>query len=181
MPEVEVILVDTADRPLGKMAKGEAHIRGLLHRAITIYVFNSQGELLLQRRAGDKYHCAGLWSNTTCGHPLPGEATPDAAKRRLAQEMGLALSLTPVFTLYYNLPVGSGMSEHEYGHVFFACSDTQPRLNPQEADAWRYAALPDIAQAMTHQPQQFTPWFLHTFPRIPQQAAAFLANRTAPV
>ncbi|OON40950.1 isopentenyl-diphosphate delta-isomerase [Izhakiella australiensis] len=181
MSEIEVILVDAADRPLGKMEKLAAHTQGILHRAISVYVFNSRGELMLQRRASDKYHCAGLWSNTTCGHPLPQEATADAAQRRLYEEMGLRAQLTPVFELYYNLALGNGMSEHEYGHVFFACSDRLPCLNPQEADGWRYAALADIADDIAKNPRQFTPWFLHTFPRIPAQAAAFLAGNAATV
>ncbi|SFM88323.1 isopentenyl-diphosphate delta-isomerase [Izhakiella capsodis] len=177
MSAVDVILVDEADRPLGTMEKLEAHTKGLLHRAISVYVFNRQGELMLQRRASDKYHCAGLWSNTTCGHPLPQESNAHAAQRRLREEMGLSLPLTPIFELRYNLALGNGMSEHEYGHVFFACSDEHPCLNPQEADAWRYASLPDLANAIAQDPQPFTPWFLYTFPRIPTLAAAFFAGK----
>lgn len=167
MSAIEVILVDHLDRPTGKMEKLEVHEKGLLHRAVTVYVFNSSGELLLQRRASDKYHCAGLWSNTTCGHPYPAEPTQQAAERRLFEEMGLELSLTPVFELSYNLPLSNGLIEHEYGHVYFAVSDDQPTPNPQEADDWRYRSVGDIQRAMLDEPQQFTPWFLYTFPRIP--------------
>jgi len=167
MSAIEVILVDHLDRPTGKMEKLEVHEKGLLHRAVTVYVFNSSGELLLQRRASDKYHCGGLWSNTTCGHPYPAEPTQQAAERRLFEEMGLELSLTPVFELSYNLPLSNGLIEHEYGHVYFAISDDQPTPNPQEAEDWRYLSVGDIQRAMLDEPQQFTPWFLYTFPRIP--------------
>ncbi|CRH37655.1 hypothetical protein BN1184_AQ_00620 [Pantoea ananatis] len=118
MSAIEVILVDHLDRPTGKMEKLEVHEKGLLHRAVTVYVFNTRQELLLQRRASDKYHCGGLWSNTCCGHPYPHESTKEAAERRLREEMGMILSLTPVFELSYNLPLSNGLTEHEYGHAF---------------------------------------------------------------
>lgn len=175
MSAIEVILVDHLDRPTGKMEKLEVHEKGLLHRAVTVYVFNSRQELLLQRRASDKYHCGGLWSNTCCGHPYPHESTQDAAERRLREEMGMEVSLTPMFELSYNLPLSNGLTEHEYGHVFFAVCDRLPQLNPQEADAFDYRSLATIERQMRQQPQQFTPWFLHTFPRIPAHLDAFPA------
>ncbi len=173
MPAIEVILVDHLDRPTGKMEKLEVHEKGLLHRAVTVYVFNSRHELLLQRRANGKYHCGGLWSNTCCGHPYPQESTRDAAERRLREEMGMQLALTPVFELSYNLPLSNGLTEHEYGHVFFAISDVEPQLNPEEADAWCYRSIAQIQQEMQEDPEQFTPWFLHTFPRIPNTLGDF--------
>ncbi|AVV37146.1 isopentenyl-diphosphate Delta-isomerase [Pantoea vagans] len=173
MSAIEVILVDHLDRPTGKMEKLEVHEKGLLHRAVTVYVFNSRQELLLQRRASDKYHCGGLWSNTCCGHPYPHESTRDAAERRLREEMGMIVTLTPVFELSYNLKLSNGLTEHEYGHVFFAVCDSLPQLNPQEADAFDYRPMALIEEQMQQQPQQFTPWFLHTFPRIPDYLEQF--------
>lgn len=173
MSAIEVILVDHLDRPTGKMEKLEVHEKGLLHRAVTVYVFNSRQELLLQRRASEKYHCGGLWSNTCCGHPYPHESTQDAAERRLREEMGMNVSLTPMFELSYNLPLSNGLTEHEYGHVFFAVCDALPHLNPEEADAFEYRAMEKIQQQMEQNPQQFTPWFLYTFPRIPAYIDAF--------
>lgn len=120
MSAIEVILVDKNDIPTGKMEKLEVHEKGLLHRAVTVYVFNRKGEFLLQRRAASKYHCGGLWSNTCCGHPFPGEGTQQAAERRLREEMGLSISLQPVFEISYNMPLNNGLTEHEYGHVFSA-------------------------------------------------------------
>lgn len=177
MSAIEVILVDRHDRPTGKMEKLEAHEKGLLHRAITVYVFNSRHQLLLQQRASGKYHCGGLWSNSTCGHPYPGEPTQHAAERRLQEEMGLTLTLQPVFELSYNLPLSNGLIEHEYGHVFFALSDQTPQANPLEADGWRYASMPELAAEIERFPQRFTPWFLHTFARIPAEFSRFLAGR----
>lgn len=173
MSAIEVILVDHLDRPTGKMEKLEVHEKGLLHRAVTVYVFNSRQELLLQRRASDKYHCGGLWSNTCCGHPYPHESTRDAAERRLREEMGMVVTLTPVFELSYNLKLSNGLTEHEYGHVFFAVCDSLPQLNPQEADAFDYRPMALIEEQMQQQPEQFTPWFLHTFRRIPDYLEQF--------
>jgi len=177
MSAIEVILVDRHDRPTGRMEKLEVHEKGLLHRAVTIYVFNSRHQLLLQQRASGKYHCGGLWSNTTCGHPYPQELTQHAAERRLQEEMGMCLKLHPVFELSYNLPMGNGLTEHEYGHVYFAFSDALPRPDPAEADGWRYASLAAIQKEMQAQPQRFTPWFLHTFSRIPAAFKAFTAQQ----
>ncbi|WP_455865221.1 isopentenyl-diphosphate Delta-isomerase [Pantoea agglomerans] len=179
MSAIEVILVDRHDRPIGRMEKLEVHQKGLLHRAVTVYVFNSRHQLLLQQRATGKYHCGGLWSNTTCGHPFPQESTQHAAERRLREEMGMRLSLDPAFELSYNLPMGNGLTEHEYGHVFFAFSDEQPQPNPEEAGGWRYASLNEIEQEMQRYPERFTPWFLHTFARIPPAFKQFTAQQLA--
>ncbi|QHM76130.1 Isopentenyl-diphosphate Delta-isomerase [Mixta theicola] len=179
MSAIEVILVDHLDRPTGKMEKLEVHQKGLLHRAVTVYVFNRRHELLLQRRASGKYHCGGLWSNTCCGHPFPQESTRAAAERRLYEEMGLRLPLTPMFELSYNLSLSNGLTEHEYGHVFFAMSDCQPQLNPDEADASRWLSLAAIEQEIMRAPSRFTPWFLHTFARIPAQLARFTQGAVA--
>ncbi len=173
MSVTEVILVDSLDRPIGKMEKLEVHKKGLLHRAITVYVFNSRRQLLLQRRASNKYHCGGLWSNTCCGHPYPDESTQHAAERRLQEEMGLSLSLTPVFELRYNLSVGNGLTEHEYGHVFFALSNAEPEMNPDEADAWCYRSVAEVSDDIARTPEAFTPWFVYTFSRIPGYLAQF--------
>lgn len=185
MPAIEVILVDPDDRATGKMEKLEVHEKGLLHRAVTVYVFNSEHQLLLQQRASGKYHCGSLWSNTTCGHPYPQESTQHAAERRLREEMGLRLTLQPVFELSYNLQLSNGLTEHEYGHVYFAISDDKPQPDPEEADGWRYSSLADIRHEMQQFPERFTPWFLHTFSRIPDEYARFLrqiaVTRSTPV
>lgn len=183
MPLTEVILVDTSDRAIGKSEKMHAHIHGLLHRAITVYIFNSQGELLLQQRAKSKYHSGGYWSNSCCGHPMPRENTQAAAERRLEEEMGLQLDLTEIAEISYNLPVSNGLTEHEYAHIFMAISDQQPKLNPEEADECCYLPITDIERQFQFGPRQFTPWFRETFQQIITYAKAcpdlkpiFIAN-----
>ncbi|MBJ7221195.1 MULTISPECIES: isopentenyl-diphosphate Delta-isomerase [unclassified Brenneria] len=177
MPLTEVILVDQNDRPTGVMEKQKAHEKGELHRAITVYIFNSQQQLLLQQRAEAKYHSGGLWSNTCCSHPAPGEDTLQAAHRRLYQEMGLRCALTPMFTLTYRLPLHNGLIEHELGHVYFGITDDVPQINPDEAAGYQYQSLEQIAQRMATSPEAFTSWFRLTFSRIPAYWAQFYAAR----
>src|SRR5476649_1007180 len=179
MAFTEVVLVDEQDRPVGTMEKLQAHREGLLHRAITVYLFNPQGELLLQRRAIDKYHCGGLWSNTCCGHTIPHEQTPAAARRRLYEEMGLHCALTPMFDLQYRLPLANGLMEHEFDHVFFGITSLAPRLNPAEAMDYCYQSLSHVQQDILRQPSRFTPWFLLTMVAIPHYYHEFMRQRRA--
>ncbi|WP_027794907.1 isopentenyl-diphosphate Delta-isomerase [Paraburkholderia acidipaludis] len=166
MADTEVILVDEHDHQLGTMEKLAAHRQGRLHRAISVYVFNSRDELLLQRRAAGKYHCGGLWTNTCCGHPLPGERTVDAAQRRLLEEMGLACDLTEAFEFSYRAMLPGGLVEHEYGHIFFGRSDGGPVLAPDEADAFSYQSIDKIHRSFLHAPQAWTPGFQLVFPTL---------------
>ncbi|RLM25778.1 isopentenyl-diphosphate delta-isomerase [Brenneria alni] len=175
MPLTEVILVDENDRPTGVMEKQEAHEKGAMHRAITVYIFNSQQQLLLQQRAIAKYHSGGLWSNTCCSHPAPGEDTLQAAHRRLYQEMGLRCSLTPMLTLTYRLPLDNGLIEHEFGHVYFGMTDDTPQADPDEVEGYQYQSLEQIGQRMAASPEVFTSWFRLTFARIPACWAQFHA------
>lgn len=172
MSVIEVILVDKDDKPTGTMEKLEVHEKGLLHRAVTVYLFTPEGDLLLQRRAAHKYHCGGLWSNTCCGHPFPGETTQHAAERRLQEEMGIRMALTPVFETCYNLLLDNGLTEHEYGHIFFGVTRQLPQLNPQEADAWRYVSPGRLQQEMAASAERFTPWFRHTLQQVLDTRAA---------
>ncbi|TCV98071.1 isopentenyl-diphosphate Delta-isomerase [Biostraticola tofi] len=179
MVSTQVLLVDEYDRPTGQMEKLRAHREGRLHRAVTVYIFNPHGELLLQRRAEDKYHCGGLWSNTCCSHPLPHEQTSAAAHRRLFEEMGMDATLTAVFNLQYRLPMPNQLIEHEYGHVFFGVSRRMPVINPLEAMGWRYASLTDIADEAVRTPENFTPWFRLTMSVIPRYYLAYRQLRQA--
>lgn len=172
MENIDVILVDEHDNPLGQMEKLEAHRQGRLHRAITVYIFNTEQQLMLQQRAFSKYHCGGLWSNTCCGHPFPNESTQQAAERRLDEEMGLKLTLKKITQTYYNLPVTDGLVEHEFGHIFTGYTDQLPRLNPEEAENYRFASLSEIEQELVSSPEHFTPWFKTTFPMLAKQLRA---------
>jgi isopentenyl-diphosphate delta-isomerase len=155
-----VILVDDADRELGSGGKIDVHLAGQLHRAFSILVFNPEGDLLLLRRAGVKYHFADLWSNTCCGHPRPGESTASAAGRRLREEFGIRVPLTERCQLVYRAAdAGSSLIEHEYLHVFFGVHAGAPRPDPSEIGAWRWMSTDAVQGAIARRPEWFTPWF----------------------
>ncbi|WP_118194637.1 isopentenyl-diphosphate Delta-isomerase [Albibacterium indicum] len=164
----EVILVDQDDRVLGTMEKLEAHRTGVLHRAFSVFLFNSKNELLLQQRALDKYHSAGLWSNTCCSHPRPGEDSLAAANRRLQEEMGLAADLTFISKLAYKTRFDNGLFEHELDYIYVGKSDALPTINPEEANGFKYLPLQQIKTELKHSPQQYTVWFKLAFPQIEQ-------------
>ena len=153
-----VVLVDENDNELGTMEKMEAHRQGLLHRAISVFVFNDQGDLLLQQRALSKYHGGGLWTNTCCSHPEPGEDPAVAAKRRLRQEMGIELD--PVFSHHflYKADVGDGLWEHELDHVFTGVFSGTPVLNPEEAMDWKAASMDDLRADVDLNPNRYSVW-----------------------
>jgi isopentenyl-diphosphate Delta-isomerase len=136
--EDQVILVDENDNEVGAMPKLEAHQKGILHRAFSIFIFNSKGEVLLQQRSSKKYHSANLWSNTCCSHPLPGEAVKTAAQRRLMEEMGMTSNLTSVFNFIYKATLSNSLFEYEYDHVFFGVSELPPIINQEEVRDWKY-------------------------------------------
>lgn len=153
-----VQLVDEQDRPTGWAEKLDAHRRALLHRAFSVFVFDAQGQLLLQRRADGKYHSGGLWTNTCCGHPRPGEGLTDAARRRLREEMGFDCPLEPVGSLHYRLPVIGDLTEHEFDHLLCGLCETSPQPDPQEVSDWRRIAWPALMGELAAAPDTFTPW-----------------------
>lgn len=154
-----VVLVDTADRPLGTAAKLDAHREPVLHRAFSVFVFDPQGSLLLQQRARGKYHSGGLWTNTCCGHPRPGEDTAAAAERRLREEMGIACALRHAGWFVYRADVGAGLVEHELDHVFVGFSEREPHPDPAEVAGWRRVAAADLRRELDDRPGRFTVWF----------------------
>jgi isopentenyl-diphosphate delta-isomerase len=151
--------VDADDRVVGTAAKLDAHRAGALHRAFSVFVFDSQGLLLLQQRARAKYHSGGLWTNTCCGHPRPGESTAVAAARRLREEMGIGCGLRDAGWFVYRADVGAGLVEHELDHVLVGCSDREPRPDPGEAAGWRRLAVADLRVELERTPGRFTAWF----------------------
>ncbi len=157
----QVILVNERDEPIGVEEKLAAHMNGgRLHRAFSIFVFNSMDELLLQRRARCKYHFGGLWSNTCCGHPRPGESVIDAACRRLHEELGIAASLIEVGTLQYEATdAESGLVEREFLHVLTGRFDGEPLPNHAEVEDWRRLPIDTIRRDMADAPDRYTPWF----------------------
>ena len=163
---MHVILVDENDNELGTMEKMEAHEKALLHRAFSIFIFNRQGELLLQRRAWDKYHSPGLWTNTCCSHPFPGESVEVAAQRRLKEEMGFDTSLQKVFAFIYKASFDNGLTEHEYDHVFIGTYDGTPEPNPAEVCEYTYRSIESIEHHLSGNPAAYTAWFRIALPQV---------------
>ena len=157
--EERVILVDPTDLEIGSEEKLRAHERGVLHRAFSVFLLNRNGEILLQRRAEGKYHGAGLWSNSACGHPRPGEDTAAAARRRLEEEMGIDAPLEHLFSFTYRAEMAGGLTEHEIDHVFRGRVDVDPRPDPDEVGEWRWSPPGQILREMRRDPGRYTPWF----------------------
>lgn len=154
-----VILVNEQNEELGLMEKYEAHEKALLHRAFSVFVFNSKGELLLQKRAAGKYHSAGLWTNTCCSHPQAKETTIEAAHRRLKEEMGFDCELKEKFSFIYKAPFENGLTEHELDFIYTGKFDGVPNINLKEVNAFKWMKLEDLVKELEATPQLFTAWF----------------------
>ena len=154
-----VILVDENDTPLGTMEKMEAHERGVLHRAFSVFIFNSSGEMLLQQRAFSKYHSGGLWTNTCCSHPREGETTIEAAHRRLQEEMGFDCEIEKAFDFIYKKELDKGLIEHEFDHVFTGGFEGGFRFNPNEVNAVVYKSVQEVLEEVAQTPENYTEWF----------------------
>lgn len=154
-----VILVDENDQAVGTMEKMEAHEKGVLHRAFSVLLFNSKGELLIQKRAPTKYHSAGLWTNTCCSHPRPGESLEEAARRRLKEEMGIDIGPVKAYSFMYKTQLDNGLIEHELDHVMIGTYDGEPKINVHEVSDWRFVSLPELKADANKYPETYTPWF----------------------
>ena len=161
-----VILVDNNDNPIGEMEKMEAHEKALLHRAFSVFIFNSEKKILMQQRALNKYHSAGLWTNTCCSHPFPGEDTLVAANRRLMEEMGMKADLKFHFKFKYKAPFDNKLTEHEIDHVFLGNSDELPIINEDEVNGYKYMSIKEIEQDLKINPNNYTAWFKIIFERF---------------
>jgi isopentenyl-diphosphate Delta-isomerase len=159
MKQEFVVLVDENDNEIGFAEKLEAHQKALLHRAFSVFIFNSKGELLLQQRAKSKYHSAGLWTNTCCSHPRPNELVLDAAKRRLDEEMGMVLELEKKFDFIYKTPFDNDLTEYEFDHVFVGYTDDDPILNSDEVESFKWKSIEEIKTDLILFPHSFTSWF----------------------
>ncbi|GGB85747.1 isopentenyl-diphosphate Delta-isomerase [Dyadobacter sediminis] len=154
----QVVLVNEDDVEVGLMPKLEAHQKGVLHRAFSVFIFNSEGEMLLQQRAFGKYHSEGLWSNTCCSHPLPDESTHDGAIRRLQQEMGIEAELQFLFTFQYHVDLENGLAENELDHVFWGISDAVPEINTLEVSNYKYIRMEELKADLIKNPESYTEW-----------------------
>ncbi len=162
----EVILVTENDEQIGAMEKLEAHKKGLLHRAFSVFIFNKKGEMLLHKRAAAKYHNGGLWTNACCSHPMPGEVIIDAAKRRLYEEMGFTVSVSHAFSFTYKATFDNGLTEYEFDHVFAGIHDGEIKFNTSEVSDYCYKSIEDIESSLITHPQNYTEWFKLALPGI---------------
>ncbi len=148
---------------VGKM---EAHCRGLLHRAVSVFVFNDRNELLLQKRAVGKYHSPEKWSNTCCTHPVLGETPLVTAERRLDEEMGMVTTLTEAFTFLYQADVGNGLIENEFDHIFLGTSNQSPNPNHVEVSDWNWVSMEEVEQELVRNPEEYSPWLRQCFSEV---------------
>jgi isopentenyl-diphosphate Delta-isomerase len=153
-----LILVNERDEEVGSGEKLEVHREGRLHRAFSVFVFDSSGRLLLQKRAATKYHSGGLWSNTCCGHPRPGEPTVGAARRRLREEMNFDCELRPSTSFIYRAEVDNELTEWEYDHVLVGRYDDAPDPDASEVADWRWVGVEELRAEMDERPEEFTSW-----------------------
>lgn len=155
---MDVIIVDEKDNEFGLEEKLKVHKKGNLHRAFSVFVFNSKKELLLQKRAKEKYHSSGLWTNTCCSHPKNGEDLKAEAEKRLKEEMGFTCNLEKKFSFIYRAVLDNGLIEHEYDHVFFGKFNKNPNPNPSEVKGWKWISLKKLKEDMGKSPKEYTPW-----------------------
>lgn len=154
-----VVLVNPKDEVLGLMEKQQAHVNGLLHRAFSVFLFNDKGEMLLQKRAAEKYHSPGQWTNAVCSHPRNDETYKDGAQRRVKEELGIDVEITEKFHFIYKADVGGGLWEHELDHVFTGIYNADFNLNINEVETVRYISIENLDKEMAENPEQFTEWF----------------------
>lgn len=161
-----LILVDENDNPVGAQEKISVHREGLLHRAFSVFIFNTKGELLLQQRADDKYHSAGLWTNTCCSHPRLGEDIDTAVRRRLFEEMGLKCKTNYAFNFIYKAVFENGLTEHEYDNVFWGITDELPVIERLEVKNWKYVSLQKLESDINEHPDEYTQWMKICLDRV---------------
>jgi isopentenyl-diphosphate delta-isomerase len=154
-----VVLVDQEDNVVGTMEKMDAHRKGLLHRAFSVMLYNSRGDILIQKRARSKYHSGGLWTNACCSHPLPGELMEDATSRKLKQEMGIDAKTEYAYKFFYYTKLDGGIIEHECDYVFRGIFDGEPIINTLEVEDWKFMSGEQLRDDVSLNPHHYTYWF----------------------
>ncbi len=156
----KVVLVNEKDEAIGSGEKVEVHRSGKLHRAFSVFIFNSKKELLLQKRAKSKYHSGGLWTNSCCSHPRPGEEILQVAQKRLKEEMGFECdNLKEIFSFVYKVKLDNNLFEHEFDHVLIGIFDGNPDPNKEEVEDWKWVDLQELQENLKQNPQNYTYWF----------------------
>ena len=171
-----VILVNEHDEETGVMEKMAAHEKALLHRAFSVFIFNEEGQMLLQQRAARKYHSPSLWTNACCSHPKPQESTEGAAKRRLNEELGFETELEKIFEFTYKAALDNGLTEHEYDHVFIGTYDGDIHPDEDEVKDFCFVGMAEIRSSIQSHPQKYTEWFKIAFPKVEEYLAAMQAE-----
>jgi isopentenyl-diphosphate delta-isomerase len=166
MQEVQVVQVDENDNDIRFVPKLEAHYSGVLHRAVSVLIFDTSGRWMLQKRADNKYHSSGLWSNTCCSHPFPNEDVKVAAERRLLEEMGIYCPLKKQYSFQYKAEFENGLIEHELDHVFVGVTDDTPNPNHEEVSEWKMISTDDLKRELKKNPEEFSEWFKMIVPEI---------------
>lgn len=159
MAEEHVILVNEKDQEIGLMPKLEAHQKAVLHRAFSVFIFNSENELMLQQRASSKYHSPNLWTNTCCSHQRSGESNIQAGTRRLYEEMGFTTSLKEITSFIYKAPFDNGLTEHELDHIMVGYYNEDPVINSDEVEDWKWMKIEDVKKDISLNPDLYTAWF----------------------
>jgi isopentenyl-diphosphate Delta-isomerase len=170
----KLILVDENDVPTGTIDKMEAHEKAMLHRAFSVFIFNSKGDMLLQQRAVNKYHSGGLWTNACCSHPYYGQDTLAAAEKRLQEEMGFTTPLQKAFEFVYQAAFDNGLTEYEYDHVFTGKYEGEIVPDKNEVEDYCFMSMEAIKNAIQSHPKKYTEWFKIAFPKL----EVFLASNT---
>ena len=168
MFEEQVILVNDKDEKIGLMPKMEAHEKGILHRAFSVFIFNNKNELMLQQRALQKYHSPGLWTNTCCSHQRDGETSLDAGVRRLREEMRFEVPLKKTTSFIYKANFDNGLTEHEFDHVLVGNFDEKPTINTDEVASWKWISMSNLELDIKDNPDQYTAWFKIIFEKFQQ-------------
>ena len=166
MVEEQVILVNEYDEQIGLMPKMEAHEKAVLHRAFSVFVFNTKNELMLQQRAAHKYHSPLLWTNTCCSHKRDGESNIEAGTRRLKEEMGFTTDLIETTSFIYKAPFDNGLTEHELYHIMLGYYENEPIINKQEVEDWKWMPLEDVKHDINVHPEQYTAWLKIIFEKF---------------
>lgn len=167
--EEQVILVDAQDNPIGLMPKMEAHEKGVLHRAFSVFILNTNNELMLQQRALHKYHSPGLWTNTCCSHQRDGESNIAAGKRRLQEEMGVETELHEITSFIYKASFDNGLTEHELDHIMIGHYDGLPNINLNEVASWKWMPIEAVRDDINQHPEKYTAWFIIIFEQFYEQ------------
>ena len=166
MLEDKVIIVDRNDKEIGIGEIMKTHQEGKLHRGFSVFIVNSKYEMLLQKRAGTKYHSGGLWTNTCCSHPRPGELIEEAAHRRLREEMGFDCELKEIFSFTYRTQFSNNLFEHEYDHVLLGEADGAPTPDPEEVCDWEWRDIEELGKSIKDNPEVYTYWFKACFDKV---------------